>query len=123
MQPRFEPNDIPPLVEKYWEYSSLVQTEREQNISDHLAPAFRQRGHLTKEDLIILAKWKSPRVVPNVEKNTEKFVEEVTRVALSPEVSEELRIKILSVLDGVQWAVASVVWALFAAGALMEISA
>ena len=109
MEPRFAPNDVPQLAKTHWDYSSRVQREREHEIIDNRAPAFRQRTYLTRDDLIVLTRWKSPRAVPRVEQNSEAFIVEVTRLALSPGISEEMRIKILPILEGVQWPVASVV--------------
>ena len=109
MEPRFAPNNILQLAQRYWNYSSPAQQEREHEIIDNRAPVFRQRGYLTQDDLIVLTRWKSPRTVPRIEQNTGAFVQEVTRVALSMDISEEMRIKILPILNGVQWPVASVV--------------
>jgi len=109
MKPRFGPNRITQLAQSYWNYSSPAQREREHEIIDNRAPVFRQRGYLTRDDLIVLTRWKSPRVIPRVEQNAGAFVQEVTRLALSPGISEEMRIKALPILDGVQWPVASVV--------------
>jgi hypothetical protein len=110
MEPRFPPDDIEVLAKRYWNYQSPAQRQRELDIIDTLAPAFRQRGYLNLDELVVLAAWKSPRIVPRVrDRNNATFVREVTRTALSPAISEEMRIKILPILQGVQWAVASVV--------------
>jgi len=109
MEPRFAPTDIAPLEQRYWDHSSAVQQEREHSIVEQLAPVARQRGHFRLDDLLVLARWKSPRTIPNVERNSDQFVREVTGLALSQGVSEEMRIKCLPLLCGVQWPVASVV--------------
>lgn len=109
MEPRFAADDVAGLAQRYWEFSSPVQREREHSIIQTVAPAFRQRGYLTREDFILLVWWKSPRTVSRAEQNNDALLEEVTRLALSQGVSEELRIRILPVLNGVQWPVASVI--------------
>jgi len=109
MNPRFPAAEIGGLEQRYWNYSSEVQRERENNIIQNTGPAFRQRGYLTKDDLVLLTRWKSPRSLPRVEQNADCFVKEVTTISLSEDTSEELRIKILTILDGVQWSIASVV--------------
>ncbi len=110
MEPRFPPHDIEPLAEHYWAYSSPAQQEREHSIIDKLAPMFRQRGYLNLDELVVLATWKSPRIVPRVrDRNNGAFVRETTHTALSSSVSEEMRIKILTILQGVKWPVASVI--------------
>lgn len=68
--------------------------------------------YLTKKDFITIAKWKTARWVTdksikNLDRNDEKFVEEVTEIAFCPDTSEELRIGILTLLRGVRYPVAS----------------
>jgi len=109
MEPRFDPADIAQLEERYWNHANAAQQERERHIVEQLAPAARQRQHFTLAHLLVLAQWKSPRTVPSVERNRDEFVREVTALALSEEVSEEMRIKCLPLLHGVQWPVASVI--------------
>lgn len=109
MNPRFPANEVGALEQRYWDYSSEVQLEREEDIINNTAPAFRQRGYLTLDNLVILTQWKSPRSLSLVRQNADDFVEDVTRISLSNETSEELRIKILTIMDGVQWSIASVI--------------
>lgn len=109
MNPRFPADDIDGLEQHYWNHLSEVQRERENNIIQNTAPAFRQRGYLTMGDLVLLTQWKSPRNLPRVRQNSDGFVGEVTTISLSGHTPEELRIKILTILDGVQWSIASVV--------------
>ncbi|MFO7905477.1 MAG: hypothetical protein ACQESR_17165 [Planctomycetota bacterium] len=66
------------------------------------------RGYLTKEELRAVARWKSPRSAWRVDANSEEYVRELTRFALSAE-TQRARIEILTLLDGVQWPTASVV--------------
>jgi hypothetical protein len=109
MNPRFGFDAIPDLVQRYWNYASPAQREREQNIMQNRAPAFQERRYLSLEDMVVLTQWKSPRTVPWVNQNGDPLVREVTRLSLSQNISEELRIEILTLLDGVQLRVASVV--------------
>jgi hypothetical protein len=68
------------------------------------------RGHMTREDLIVVAKWKwkGGRTRQLCGQNSEQDVEEITKVSFSTG-SERLRIGALLALRGVQWPMASVI--------------
>jgi len=66
------------------------------------------RGYLTKADLERVAKWKSPRSAGHVKKNSEGYIKAVTAIALQTD-NEQLRIEVLTLLDGVGWPTASVI--------------
>lgn len=69
-------------------------------------PLVRKRGHLRKEELVGLARWKAPRSVHHARKNTAEFVAEVTGFCLAAR-TEEARILPLTTLHGVAWPMAS----------------
>ena len=69
-------------------------------------------GYLTKPQLRLLAYWKSPRSAGHVEKNSDSFIKEITRFALSSS-DERARIEALTLLNGVLWPSASVVLHIF----------
>jgi hypothetical protein len=73
-----------------------------------VATAARRRGHFEREELRVLARWKTPRSASRIARNEAEFVRETTRVALSTR-SERLRIEVLTLLDGVDWPTASVI--------------
>ena len=73
------------------------------------ASIFRKRGNLVLEDLLLLTRWKSPRSLSKADRNSDQFVPDVTRTSLCSDTSEEFRIKVLTVLHGVQWSVASAI--------------
>ena len=77
-----------------------------------LLEAVQDQGFLTKEQLTLLAQWKSPRSAPRVKNNSEEFVQEITAFALSAK-DERSRIESLTLLDGALWPTASVVLHLF----------
>lgn len=68
----------------------------------------RERGHLTRDEFLLIGDWKSARARPRRERNDAAFVEETTRLALSTS-SERLRVEVLRILDGVEWPTASVI--------------
>ena len=69
-----------------------------------------ERGYLTKSDLIEVSRWKSKeRNVGRVKKNSDNFVEEITRAALCLDTPEPERVSGLCRLHGVAWATASAI--------------
>ena len=98
---RFGTNEIGPIAQRY-EYPPS-ETELIE-----IRPEILGRGHLTKGELAKLAYWKAPRSAGHVRKNTDDYVREITRFALSA-TSERGRIQVLTNLDGVSWPTASVV--------------
>jgi hypothetical protein len=90
----------------YW--ASRYSYNNEDFICNVLAPKIQQQNYLTKDDLILLSKWKSPRPYKHVLKNDEDFVKEVTSISLTTS-NTKLSIEILTLLNGVNWPVASVI--------------
>ena len=81
--------------------------------SDELDPStlegeVNEQGYLTKGNLESVAKWKSLRRAGLVKENDDKYVEEITQIALTAK-NERTRIEVLTCLDGVRWPIASVV--------------
>ena len=71
-------------------------------------PRVRHAGYLTRQDLLEIGVWKSPRIRSKVLSNDDSLVREATRIALStPE--ERLRLYVLLALRGVGWPVSSVI--------------
>lgn len=77
-------------------------------VFERLAPAVRDRGHMTKADLLAVAQWKSPRAVPKIATNDEGLIVEATSIALLSR-HERLRMGALESLFGVGYPMASVV--------------
>ena len=77
-------------------------------IETRVAPPARERGYLNKDEFLAICRWKSPRSGPSCKKNRESFVQEVTRLSLSAS-DEELKIRVLLLLSGVNWPTASVI--------------
>lgn len=90
---------------QYWASRYPIHTDND--VETVIAPQVRKRGFYTKEDLIEVCYWKTPRSKPLVESNSEGYIKEVTRTALSTS-DERLRIEVLTLLAGVGWPTASV---------------
>ena len=69
----------------------------------------RQLGYLDMDTFLAIGEWKSPRARKRRKANPPEFVEEVTRLALSPSASPRLAISVLTLLSGVSWPTASVI--------------
>jgi hypothetical protein len=80
----------------------------ESELETRIAPAVRSRRYLTRDEFLAICRWKTPRSKRLCERNRESFVAEVTRVALSTS-NDELKIRILLLLEGVGWPTASVI--------------
>ena len=65
-------------------------------------------GKFTKDQLRVIAQWKSPRSARYIEKNSEKYVNEVSSWSFSAK-EERAKIEVLTLLDGVGWPFASVI--------------
>lgn len=68
----------------------------------------QKQGYLTKSQLIKILRWKSPRPSKHYEVNTDKNVQEITRLAFATK-NENLKIHILTALSGVNYPSASAV--------------
>lgn len=76
-------------------------------IEARIEPA-RARGHLLRGEFLALCRWKTPRSQPRCRRNRNDYIREVTRISLST-TNEELKIRVLLLLDGVSWPTASVI--------------
>jgi len=68
----------------------------------------KTHGYFSKNHLLRIAHWKSPRSAGRCEDNDEDFVRAVTATAFST-TNEKLRIEVLTLLCGVDWPTASVI--------------
>lgn len=96
-----------PIAEvKFW--ATRYSYSDDSVIADKIGPAVKTQQCLTKGQLLKLARWKSPRIVPKCGKNDAGFVEEVTSRALQSK-DERFRVEALRLLNGVDWPMASVI--------------
>lgn len=76
-------------------------------LNGRLREAVQRQGYFTRDQLIEVCRWKSPRTAPKAERNDSSFIEETTRAAIGT-TCEKLRIEALTLLEGVSWPIASV---------------
>jgi len=98
-QLRFPVRDI-----AYW----AERCEDEEKTILPIVPAVKRRGFLTKNEFLVVCRWKSPRSQPRCRTNSPEFICEVTKCALSTP-AERLRIEALTLMNGVSWPTASVI--------------
>jgi len=89
-------------------WASRFSDSSEADIERRITPAARGRGYLERDEFLELCRWKTPRSQPLCETNREDFVREVTRTSFGTR-NEELKIRVLLVLEGVSWPTASVI--------------
>ena len=89
-------------------YASRYSYAIDDSVVENLKEKVQYRGYLTKDELLILAKWKSPRSARHVLKNSEEYVKEITGFSFNTKC-ERAKIEVLVNLDGVNWPTASVI--------------
>ena len=97
---RFPSRQIQTLAQRY-------NYAEDRLVGEKIGPHARERGYYTKNDFLKLCRWKTPRSQKRCAKNSQSFIRETTRIALSTRC-EEVRIGVLTILDGVSWPTASV---------------
>lgn len=105
MRLRFDQNQIHHFADAY-------SYPREEVALIEMAQKVRLVGSLTKAQLQIIARWKSPRSAGRIANNSEEYIHEITSFALGA-LEERSRIEALTLLDGVSWPTASVILHLF----------
>jgi len=93
------------------ELKSLVKhypADYDDEIERVLVPQVRGRGYFTKHEFEQICYWKTPRSRSKVASNSAQYIECVTRTALTTD-SEQLRVEVLTLLNGVSWPTASVI--------------
>lgn len=105
MKLRFPESEI-----KMW--ASRYDYPREETDLIDLYSSIQDAGFITKDELRLIAKWKSPRSAVHIENNSENYIKEITRWSFLA-TEERSKIEVLTLLNGVKWPSASVVLHLF----------
>jgi hypothetical protein len=88
------------LADRYTSGQNEKDREHEKRIVEIVSPSTRKSGSYTRDNFLERCRWKTVRTQPRCDANDERFVVEVTALALQAE-SERLRIGALTLLDGV----------------------
>jgi len=94
-----------PRVEELPRYAGLYDAPSDDPVLPFLAGG--PCRELSKEEFLVLVRWKSPRALSRARRNEEGFVRAVTRASFGSS-NEQLRIQALLMLRGVGWPTASV---------------
>jgi len=108
MKLRFPESEISFWAQKYMKEEC---TPEEEELLEFRSTV-QEDGYITKDLLKRIAQWKSARIVHHVDKNDENYVKEITSWSFSTN-DERARIEVLTLLDGVGWAVASAILHLY----------
>jgi len=91
---------------EFWA-SRFPDSPTTRRIVNEIAPRARERGFLDKPDFLTICEWNSTRPRALYRANAPDFVREITRVSFSTK-HERVRVEILTLLNGVSLATASV---------------
>ena len=80
-------------------WSERYPVARERRLFDQVGPTVAAQGYYSRSDFIEVARWKSPRSITYVARNSDEDIEEITRLALA--APDRLRHRVLDLLDGV----------------------
>lgn len=98
---RFDPRAI-----EFWA-ARLPDSPTTLRIMNEIAPRARERGYLDKAAFLTICEWNSTRPRALYRANAPDFVREITRAAFGSK-HERVRIEVLTLLNGVSMATASV---------------
>lgn len=98
---RFDPKAL-----EFWA-SRFPDSPGTLRIMNEIAPRTRERGSLTKADFLTICEWNSARPRKLYRSNTEDFIREITRASFTT-THERVRVEVLTLLNGVSLATASV---------------
>jgi hypothetical protein len=103
---RIPPEKIKDYIRSYRAYN--YDEKLENRLKDHIQKRFAQgKVYLSKGIFRQIAGWKTPRQRKNYERNSSSIVSEVTGISFETRRNERLRIEILTLLEGVNYPVAS----------------
>jgi hypothetical protein len=98
---KFDPRAI-----EFWA-SRFPDSPETLGIMNELVPRTRKQGFLNKNDFVTICEWNSTRPRALYRSNAEDFIREITRVSFSTK-HERVRVEVLTLLNGVSLATASV---------------
>ncbi len=98
---RFDPKAIEFWASRFPDSPDTLRIMRE------ITPRTRSKGYLSKADFLTICEWNSARPRALYRSNAEDFIREVTRTSFATN-HERLRVEVLTLLNGVSLATASV---------------
>ncbi|MFN8105734.1 MAG: hypothetical protein U0U69_14855 [Acidimicrobiia bacterium] len=105
--------DADALTDAAAAYAGGGVSELELRLFDEIGPRIRADGHATKADLDDVCRWRAQRASGFVARNDPAEVVEITRLAFAPGVTDRVRLKLLTLLDGISERTASILLAMW----------
>lgn len=93
---------------KQYDESNKDENILENKIFESIKEVGQPPSYLTKDILMLIAKWKAVRIKGFVNKNDDQFVRDVTNISLTTK-NERLRLEVLRLLNGVETRMASTI--------------
>lgn len=106
MELRFPNSEIRELAAQYNRELKATDRKLTEAIS-RVFSSYAEKGFLTKEEYLTVCRWKTPRTQSRCKKNDVLLIREISNLAGRTD-SEQLRIQIWTLLEGVGWPTASV---------------
>lgn len=103
-----EPLQPAALADALGAYEATLLSDLERRLYAEVGPRIRAEGHAVKDDLDDVCRWRAQRASGFVARNDPAEVVEITRLAFSPGVTDRVRLKLLTLLDGMAERTASV---------------
>lgn len=97
---------VPASEIRFW--AAEYDKHYDDSVAEAIGSRVRGSGVLAQDEFLRLAEWKTKRSKSRCRKNSGDYVDEVTRHALASK-DPRFKIEVLRLLDGVDWATASVV--------------
>jgi hypothetical protein len=97
--------------DRYLEDVSGADAAFEERLFSDVSATVRARGHVTRDEFLKIATWKSPRARSRLERNDAKRVRAITSLAFGPAAVE--RASALTALSGVGEPIASAILAVW----------
>jgi len=88
-------------------FSAYDLPDLENKITNEIVPNSLNRGYINRNEFLDVCRWKSRRPKKHYESNSEDFIQEITSICISAK-NEKLKIEVLTLLQGVNYPVASV---------------
>ncbi len=94
-------------------YERTEVSALEGTLFGHVGERIRTRGHLLKDDLDDIARWRARRASGFVARNDPDEVVEISTLAFAESTSDRVRLKLLTLLDGISERTASSILAIW----------
>lgn len=95
-------------------YETTVVSDLERRLYGEIGPRLQAEGHAVKDDLDDTCRWRAQRASGFVARNDPAEVVEITRLAFSAGVTDRVRLKLLTLLDGMAERTASILLSMWA---------